>query len=138
MNKRRRGRRGRGRRPFKSPFGKQKNPFDSSLPESIQKHLEPSGIAFLAKPETRLLMKMMGALVEYAVEVILPDGWKSVASDSLYEMTDDLKREMLREIQAEIGKATHPEASEPIWTSINERQEGRSEVIREIANPKQS
>lgn len=30
----------------------------------------------------------------------------------------------------------HPEAAEPIVTLIDERQLGRSEVVREIANPK--
>jgi len=33
-------------------------------------------------------------------------------------------------------QSAHPEALEPIETKIDERQLGRSEVIREIANPK--
>lgn len=35
-------------------------------------------------------------------------------------------------------RPAHPEALEPIETRIDERQLGRSEVIREIANPKKN
>lgn len=140
MSKRRRGRRGRGRRPFKNPFAKQKNPLSSPFPESIPKYLEqPSGIAFLAKPETRLMMKMMDALADYAFETVLKNiPPEQLSNYEVTELTEELRQEIQGQIQAEIGKAPHPEAVEPIWTSIDEHQQGRSEVIREIANPKQS
>jgi hypothetical protein len=54
----------------------------------------------------------MGALAEYALETVFPH----------------LSPRLL----------PHPEALEPVRTLIDERQLGRSEVVREIANPKQS
>ena len=115
--------------PKNSPWNSTEIPY-----APIKQQLE-----FMSKPVNRLMFKMVGALMDYVGEEIiskLPP--EELSKYQGTELTEELRQELSDKVNAEIAKAPHPEAVEPIWTSIDERQEGRSEVIREIANPKQS
>jgi len=105
-------------------------------PKGVPLHSKPSNpTGFLAKPEMRLALGMGQLLLNYACEKFLPK-LQPGGTAGLGELTDELRAKIEASIQSELK--VHPEAREPIWTSIDERQEGRSEVIRAIANPKQS
>ena len=107
----------RGRVPARSPF------------------FMSQGQSFLPSPALRLLIGMGQLLCNYVVETLGPHLPLEGAGG---ELTDELRAEIQAEIEAEIGKAPHPEALDPLLTPVDERQEGRSEVVREIANPRQS
>jgi hypothetical protein len=116
--RRRYGKRGRGR--------KRKGPWHNK-PIPVPRRVE-----ILNSPEVRLLMQTGQALFEYLMAKVsgaLPPGL--VGDENLAEINAEIRAA----IEAEMAKG-HPEATEPIETKINERQEGRSEVVREIARPK--
>ena len=91
---------------------------------------------FVGSPELRLLLGMGHALCNYLVERLVTEVGPFTGDGG--ELTEELRAEIQANIEAEIGKAPHPEALDPLLTPVDERQEGRSEVIRDIANPKQS
>jgi hypothetical protein len=73
---------------------------------------------------------MMNALAEYAFDAL---GVRPVVEpgEGLAELHEELRARIERDVRA--GLESAPDA--PLF---DERQEGRSEVVREIANPRQS
>lgn len=119
--RRRYGKRGRGRKR-KGPWHNKPIP-DVPVPRRVE---------ILNSPEVRLLMQTGQALFEYLMAKI-PGGLIAgpVGDENLASFNAGIKAM----IEAEMAKG-HPEATEPIETKIDERQEGRSEVVREIARPR--
>lgn len=91
---------------------------------------------FVGSPELRFLLGMGHALCNYLVERLMTEVGPFTGEGG--DLTEELRAEIQANIEAEIGKAPHPEALEPVVTKLDERQEGRSEVIREIASAKHS
>lgn len=94
------------------------------------------------KPTTKALVGI-GALVGiYAVNRFLP-GFLSNASRAALQAAYQARENFVVKLEKTVAqiathpstpyKKAHPEAAEPITTRINERQLGRSEVIREIS-----
>lgn len=130
---------GRGRNPKRKGYTP-RHEQGMSLPSNVPvfKPLGESGLMFWRKPEMRLALGLGGLLVDYLCEKFIPGAtpqWSSVVAENL---TEEARAEIAASLRSQIARAQHPEANEPIWTSIDERQEGRSEVIRELSNPKQS
>lgn len=85
----------------------------------------PSPALTIGQPELKFVADIGQALFSYLAGKF--PKWFGASSG-------ELEAEELRALKAVII----PEALEPIETAINERQEGRSEVVREIAKPKDS
>lgn len=94
------------------------------------------------KPTTKALVGI-GALVGiYAVNRFLP-GFLSTANRAALQAAYQARETLVIKLEKTVAKITatpltkvHPEAAEPVTTRINERQLGRSEVIREISRGK--
>lgn len=93
----------------------------------------PSALRFLQKPEVKLVMGVMRLFGNY-LEEVLPTVLGPSCGQNLSELDEELRAKIQASVEAEINSEAH----EPICTFFDERQEGRSEVVREIAHPKQS
>lgn len=134
--KRRNRRHGRGRSRRRE---RRQQRIDDLLTPKPKETFDPKGgTSFLMKPETRLMLGIGRLVCDYATEKLFslmsPEELAKVQAMSQDEARDHLKK-LAKDLKAQ---AQHPEGAEPIKTKIDERQEGRSEVIREIADPKES
>ncbi len=132
--KRRNRRHGRGR--SRGPERRQQRIDDLLTPKDT---FDPKGpTSFLMKPETRLMLGIGRLVCDYATEKLFSLMSPEELS-KLQAMGQDEARDHLKKLAEDLkAQGQHPEAIEPIKTKIDERQEGRSEVIREIADPKES
>jgi hypothetical protein len=131
---------GRGRKPKRKGYRPWKK-LDGGLPSDIPSAFNPlqkSDLEFMMKPETKLVIGVGQLLMNYVCEKILPGIPAEDFTGDAGNLTEEMRSQIEASIKAEIGLTQHPEAKEPVRTLIDEHQEGRSEVIREIANPKQS
>jgi hypothetical protein len=80
----------------------------------------------------KLVFGLCNLMSDYLQEILGPFP-PLTGAEGLAELSDDLRARIEAGIKADM--ALHPEAREPVMTRVDERQEGRSELVREIATP---
>lgn len=96
----------------------------------------PASEFFFNRPEFKLVASMAHALFEYVQEKLGP--FPATAEGELADLgTEDLKARIAASIKDDLETPDGAGLWDPAAKS-DERQEGRSEVVREIADPRQS